>query len=386
MQEIGGRPDARFCVENTGNVIDIRVPAETSAKPVIEVTMREQAFAPLQRGLGYIRVKGITFQHAGNGYPPPQRGWYPPPAGTIGSSRATPSNGPTAWGWISATGLRRRRGEAGASQIVRGNTIRYCGVEGLGGHGHPGRADRGQSHRVVRLGRCRTRWEAAGAKFHGARNLLFRHNVVRHIRHANALWLDSGNTNCRITGNVMADILTVSAAIHMEMDRNYNQIDNNIVWDVPQSRAGHARPARRRGLGHLHPCADRVIVAQNLYWPLRQRRDISHAARNAPTAAPAQESNVYNNIFTRCGKAAIVFINRRNEADGNVFASLPDGYLGYPHAQAQQWLDLPPVASPTAGTKTASWLPAGGLRPRPSGIDDQRRRGIAELQAVQSDQ
>ena len=28
-------------------------------------------------------------------------------------------------------------------------------------------------------------WEAAGAKFHFAHNLLFRRNVVRHIRHAN---------------------------------------------------------------------------------------------------------------------------------------------------------------------------------------------------------
>ena len=63
-------------------------------------------------------------------------------------------------------------------------------------------------------------WEAAGAKFHGARNLLFRRNVIRHIRHANAVWLDSGNSNCRITGNVLADVLTVSAAIHMEMNRN----------------------------------------------------------------------------------------------------------------------------------------------------------------------
>ena len=29
-------------------------------------------------------------------------------------------------------------------------------------------------------------WEAAGAKFHLAHNLLFRRNVVRHMRHANA--------------------------------------------------------------------------------------------------------------------------------------------------------------------------------------------------------
>ncbi len=42
-------------------------------------------------------------------------------------------------------------------------------------------------------------WEAAGAKFHRAHNMLFRRNVIRHIRHANAVWWDSGNINCRIT-------------------------------------------------------------------------------------------------------------------------------------------------------------------------------------------
>ena len=51
-------------------------------------------------------------------------------------------------------------------------------------------------------------WEAAGAKFHFGHNLLFRRNVVRHIRHANAIWLDSGNANCRLTRNVFADVLS----------------------------------------------------------------------------------------------------------------------------------------------------------------------------------
>ena len=50
--------------------------------------------------------------------------------------------------------------------------------------------------------------------------MLFRRNVVRHIRHGNAVWFDSGNANCRITGNVFADVLTVSAAVHMEMNRS----------------------------------------------------------------------------------------------------------------------------------------------------------------------
>ena len=80
--------------------------------------------------------------------------------------------------------------------------------------------------------------EAAGAKFHRAHNLLFRRNVVRHIRHATGIWLDSGNVNCRLTSNVFADMLTVGAAVHMEMNGEQNQIDNNIIWDVRNAEPG----------------------------------------------------------------------------------------------------------------------------------------------------
>ena len=41
---------------------------------MIEVTTRQHTFIPMQSGTGYIRVKGITFQHAGNVYPFPQFG------------------------------------------------------------------------------------------------------------------------------------------------------------------------------------------------------------------------------------------------------------------------------------------------------------------------
>ena len=74
LQEIGGSPDGRFWVEHQGNVVHIRVPSGDPGKSVIEVTTREQAFAPRRAVSGYIRIKGLTFQHAGNAFPPPQRG------------------------------------------------------------------------------------------------------------------------------------------------------------------------------------------------------------------------------------------------------------------------------------------------------------------------
>ena len=107
-------------------------------------------------------------------------------------------------------------------------------------------------------------WEAAAAKFHSARNMLFRRNVIRHIRHANGVWLDSGNSNCRITANVFADILTVSAAVHMEMNRNTNQIDNNLIWDVRNAEPGTPGQRGCAGSGIFVNASDSILIAQNL--------------------------------------------------------------------------------------------------------------------------
>jgi hypothetical protein len=164
---------------------------------------------------------------------------------------------------------------------------------------------------------------------------------VRHIRHANAVWLDSGNSNCRITANVLADVLTVSAAVHMEMNRNYVQLDNNVIWNVRNSEPGTPGQRGAAGSGVFIHATDRLIVAQNLighcdndgvYPVLRPERGGSGTGR---------ENYIYNNIFTNCGKAAIVFLNEYNQADGNVYVSMPDGYLGVTTGESEQWLDLP---------------------------------------------
>src|SRR5579872_4364784 len=74
MQEIGGSPDARFSVDDSGTAIHIRLASGTPADHMIEVTTRQHTFIPAHSGVSYIRVKGITFQHAGNPYPFPQYG------------------------------------------------------------------------------------------------------------------------------------------------------------------------------------------------------------------------------------------------------------------------------------------------------------------------
>jgi hypothetical protein len=343
MQEIGGSPDARFWVETSGTVIHVRVPAGTPAEHMIEITTREQAFAPLHKGLAYIRVKGITFQHAGNGYPIPQRGLVSTAGGNHWIIEGNTIE------WANGVGLDIGNGDwngsptphAGVGQIIRGNTIRYCGVEGIGGMGTENALLEDNLLEWCGWADAERGWEAAAAKFHRAQNMLFRRNVIRHIRHANALWFDSGDVNCRITGNIFADVATVSAAIHMEMNQGQNQIDNNIVWNVRNSEPGTPGQRGCAGSGIFINASDRLIVAQNLIGRCDNSGIFAITRPDRARSGTAEENKICNNIFASCGKSAIVFLSQKNEADGNLYVSMPSGFLGFFTSDSKQWLDLP---------------------------------------------
>ena len=356
MQEIGGSSGARFWVEHQGNVVHIRVPTGDPAKSLIEVTTREQGFAPRQSGLGYIRIKGLTFQHAGNAFPPPQRGLV-----STGGGHHWVIEGNTIE-WANGVGLDigaqhwsgARDPQAGHSHIVRGNTLRYIGVEGIGGMGTVDTLIEDNLIEWVGWQDAERAWEAAGAKFHRARNLLFRRNVIRHIRHANALWLDSENANSRVTANVIADVLTVSAAIHMEMNREPNQIDDNIIWDVRNSEAGTGGQRGAGGSGIFLHASERQIVAQNLIARCDNVGVFPVLRPERANSGNGREHIIRNNIFAQCGKGGIVFVDERNDADGNVYSKLPEKFGGLASSESVQWLDL-------AAWRARGWDGAGAL-------------------------
>jgi len=183
-------------------------------------------------------------------------------------------------------------------------------------------------------------WEAAGVKLHRARNLLFRRNVIRHIRHANALWLDSDNRNSRITANVFADVLTVSAAIHMEMNREANQIDDNIIWDVRNAEPGTGGQRGAGGSGIFLHASEHQIVAQNLIGHCDNVGVFPVLRPERLNAGNGRDFIIRNNIVAQCAKGGIVFLNERNDADGNVYSGLPEKFDGLAMGDSIQWLDL----------------------------------------------
>jgi hypothetical protein len=341
MQEIGGSPDARLWVDPSGRAIQIRLASGTPADHLIEATTREATFVPAQSGTSFIRIKGITFQHAANAYPFPQLGMVSCAGGDhwiLEDNTIEWANGVgVSIGRDASSGAAR---QAGTSHILRRNTIRYSGVEGIGGMGTMNTLIEDNLIEWCGWADVERGWEAAGAKFHFGRNLLFRRNVVRHMRHANAIWLDSHNANCRLTRNVFADVLSVSAAVHMEMNTEPNQIDNNIIWNVRNAEPGTPGQRGCAGSGIFDNASDKLIVAQNLIGRCDNAALFSITRPDRRGSGTGMGNIISNNIFAACDKSAIVLLDADNQVDGNLYSGMPARFQGYGEGDTIQYVDL----------------------------------------------
>jgi hypothetical protein len=326
-------PEAgKVWIETNGMTLHIRLANDDDpARHVIEITTQEQVFSPAERYQSYIRVKGIIFQYAGNGFPVPQRGMV---STNRGNHFIFENN---TFEWANSVGLDIGNEDWGASRppqpvgfdVIRGNTFRYCGIEGLGGTGGP------QSTLVEKNLFEWIGWqdaammsESGGTKMHTARNLLFRNNVVRHIRHGNGIWLDIGNANDRITGNVFADIPgdVNPHAIHIEGSNVLNEIDNNIFDHLTG--------------GILIRDTNNVIVAYNLFLDCAEVCVDTVSGINGPRPIGGHTNDVHNlmvhdNLFFKLGRSAIEFTNARNEADGNIYPASASPFGGAPYLRVK---------------------------------------------------
>ena len=323
-QELGGKDGAFWC-EHDGLTIHIRLPGDVDPEEhEVELAIQEQVFAPRTPGLAYIRVKGITFEHAANGFPVPQRG-------LVSMSRGHH--------WIiEDCVLRQANGVAldiGAQDwdmeppplighaIVRRNHIEDVGVCGIAGVGVQNTLIESNLIEQVGYQDVELAWETGGIKLHLTKNCLLRANVIRHMVHAEAIWLDYENANTRITGNVMGDTLeTLRGGIYLEASHEANMIDNNIIWKATEGAGGgsYNMPAHG-GWGITVDGSDETMIAHNL---IGLTQDAAIKFRNiegrivSGRGGTTRRNKVLNNIFFHCGKA-IDFSNSDNTADGNLY-------------------------------------------------------------------
>ncbi len=315
--------DGAFWVEDPGLIIHFRLWGdEEPFGKTIEVTTKEQIFAPVNHFLGYIRVSGFHFEHCADGIPVPQRAMVSARRGhhwIIENNTIKWANscgidvGNETWHRPKITDPERTGGH-----IIRKNYISNCGICGIAAVGNNANT-LVQNNIIEWIGEKNIEriWETGGLKFHTCDTVLIKGNVFRHIRNAPGLWLDYLNKNCRITGNVFADIENINGAIYLEVNHAPNLVDNNILWDIRGTRA-------ERGYGVNVDTNEECVVAHNFFGKIHNCYAVSVNLNQRSRIVGGRVglcrlNKVLNNVFFECPKRIMFSRIADNQSDCNLF-------------------------------------------------------------------
>ena len=300
------------------------------------MTVREQCFAPEEKGLNYIRVKGLTIRHAADGFSWPQRAALSASHGThwiIEDNHVHDVNANCIDIGVEHTSLADKPDHG--YHVIRRNTIQRGGLAGLVGIAG---SDEGVNNLLVEdnlVEGCgwhgiERAYESANIKLHRVRDSVFRRNLIRDGRDASGLWLDFGIENVRVTGNVLLDHHTGFGAIFIEAAKvGTVRIDHNIIVgsrEVTPLRATDETATVRGGHGIYTHDSDRLLVDQNLVVDCEGAAfqiALGQTTRYAITGrgATCRENRVMNNLVVNCSQG-IFFGRPNNHANGNAYVGL----------------------------------------------------------------
>jgi alpha-L-arabinofuranosidase len=276
----------------------------------IEITTRSTIFAPQDFGLGYIRVKGFTIEHAGNCFPRPQQGALSAMRGhhwIIENNTVRQCNaiGIDIGNQFDTAGPPLA---AGGQHIVRRNTVSDCGIGGI--EGTAIQRTLIEENHIFRCGwqRAELIWETGGIKVHGALGALIRHNVIHDTIDAPGIWMDYQNRNSRCTQNVIFRTKTSKGGIFMEASQAPNLVDRNIVWAAEGS-----------GI-YQHDC-DELLVIHNLVGRCTDagiRMQICQGREVGGRLSTAKRNKILGNILLDNG-GPLAISDPENSSDWNVF-------------------------------------------------------------------
>ena len=336
--------DAFFVAED-GKSVYVRLSGDTNpSQKFMEITVREQIFAPRYRNLGYIRVQGFTMLHAANGCPFPQVGalstrqghhWIIEDnvvrfANTVGMDV-----GQEGWAIMKPEVWEEtRRGDRPdgpwsgvAGIVVRRNIVADNGQAGIEAYG-AGPNLLVEDNLIERNNRLHfaVDSEAGGLKSHGVDNSIFRRNVFRD-NDCNGLWLDGDADNNRITQNLFLNnkgsgcFLEACGRAGDFQGLIWNLVDNNI--------AAYTRPAVGGFYGdgfYVHSGSQTVFCHNlslgNAFYGIR--------IQYLDARFPVHGHHIFNNIILGNGRAAIHIPPpsdgaRDNFCDYNLFGSSAAG-------------------------------------------------------------
>ncbi|MDI9419239.1 MAG: right-handed parallel beta-helix repeat-containing protein [Bacillota bacterium] len=357
-----GEKDNTYWVEANGQKVHIRLAGDADPSDhVIEVTNREQCFAPKIPFLSYIKVKGLILAHAATGAPVPQRGalscyrghhWIIEDCVVDWANGVGIDCGNECWHHT------LEEGQILGYTIIRRNLIRDAGVCGIAGMWVSNMLIEDNLIAGTGWQRMELSWEAGGIKLHNSVNSLIRRNVIRDCYGCDALWLDVGNVNNRITSNLFLNGIESREHIFIECTRDSeNLIDNNIIWNVEGRYNKDLLPDEpgssgwyktreldlKNGYGIYLEGTDRLRMVNNLIGKCHKAGFFAKVVAfriSRKRGGTSRENKFFNNLFYDCGEAAIILPNEHNYVDGNVYAKMPGGYLRVMYPEPEMCLDL----------------------------------------------
>ena len=360
--DLGSKPGT-YWVEANGMAVHFRLPDDGDPKDHhIEISCREQCFAPKTPFLSYIKVKGLVCAHASMGAPIPQRGAISAYRGhhwVIEDCKVL---------WSNATGIdvgnECWHHKFDPEQTVGYSVIRRCEIIDAGVCGIAGLYAQGmliEDNLIEGTGwqKMELSWEAGAIKLHNSVNGLFRRNVFKNTFRADCIWLDCGNVNNRITENLFLNGIEQREAIFIECTKEgVNLIDRNIFWNIEGRFDKNKIPVEPGSSGWYKLTEHDVVNGYAIYGEGTDRlqiennfigkcRSAGYFAKPVPfrisgreRGGTSRDAKFLNNIFYACGEAAIKMPTEKNESEGNLYVKMPGGYLRVIYPQPEVCLDL----------------------------------------------
>lgn len=334
--------EGSYWVEANGQTVHFRLPGDADPKDhKIEITVREQCFAPKIPYLSYIKVKGLVCAHAAMGAPVPQRGaisayrghhWVIEDCTVDWSNAVAIDVGNECW-----------HHNIDFEKISGYSVIRRCHIKDAGVCGIAGLFAKHmlvEDNLIEGTGwqKMELSWEAAGLKFHGSENALIRRNIFKNTFRADCIWLDVANVNNRITQNLFLDGIEQREAIFIECTREgINLIDNNIFWniegrfnaaDIPNEPGSsgwykNVEDTVINGYGVYGEGTDRMQLVNNFFGKIRgyayYAKPVAFRIMPCDRGGTSRNAKIFSNIIYDCGIGAICFPTKDNQSDGNAF-------------------------------------------------------------------
>ena len=289
---------------------------------VMEVTVQAHLFKPDVTDLGYIQVKGITFMHAGNGFPRTGVGALFTMGGhhwIIENNRFEGVNSVAVE--IGARSIEvadrdasrtdwQRAMQSPGQVIVRGNVIADAGTGGIQGYVLLGALVEDNHLYGIGWQDVERYWENAAVKLLRTTDTLVRRNLIHDVQAGSAIWLDWDIRNSRITRNTVYNLtMCCNGALFIEAAQVPNLIDHNILWGI-------------HGVPIYTGDADSLTIAYNFIGPSTGPGILSKVGTNRMLNGrplTSRHNRIVHNVFYKA--SPMVIEDPANTSNRNVFSA-----------------------------------------------------------------